>query len=89
MKFRFETDGKPLKEIAHHSICRQAAFRLDRPMNITTDDIFELVKGQWYLLDGDERYAVEGRWVTPQVEAIPEKPQHHRVHSVVVNLEDE
>ena len=89
MIYRFDTGNKPLKEIAHADICVGAAFRLDIPMNITPEDEFLLEDGVWYLLEGKERRQIQGRWCSPKIEAVPEKPQTHRVHPVVVNLEDE
>jgi hypothetical protein len=86
ISYHFDTEGKPLKEIAHKKICKQAAFRLDHELNITPQDEFVLDEGRWFLIENGERRALEGRWVTPKVKLLPEKKQGARVRSVVVNV---
>lgn len=77
MRFRFDTGGKLLTEIAHQDICEQASFRLDRPMECTTDDVFELLHGAWYrrtIMDGEPvLIPIEGRWVLPKIKTIPQR----------------
>jgi hypothetical protein len=90
--FRFDTGGKPLTDIAHPDICRGAAFRLDRPMTCSVDDLFEMDKGQWFkivFVDGERRrIPIDGRWVVPKVSLIPEKKQGTKTVRVAVGDEE-
>lgn len=91
MRFRFDTDGKPLTEIAHESICDRAAFRLDKPLECTIDDVFELRQGAWYKLawsgEGFDLLPLSGRWVLPRIKVIPQRPA--KKVSVMIQVDEE
>ena len=91
MRFRFDTGGKPLTEIAHEDICDRAAFRLDRPIECSIDDVFELMDGAWYKLVWHEgEYGlllIEGRWVLPKIKTIPQRPA--KKVSVMIQVDEE
>lgn len=63
MLVKFDTDGKPLKVISHPSICPNAAFELEHELYCTINDLFTLEKGQWYLLIGQKKIGLHGRWI--------------------------
>ena len=72
VEYRFDTGGKPLKEIYHPDICERAAFRLDMPLHCTINDVFVLRDGQWFM-GNPANILLEGRWTLPIAPAIAEK----------------
>ncbi len=67
MIFLLSAESGVLSDIRHSSICQQAGFILDKPMNIGEREVyFEMLNGQWYTIewtkDGRNLHPVEGRW---------------------------
>jgi len=66
MLCKLETHDGVLTVIRSPDICTNAEFKLDKPMVIGRDQLFELIKGQWMVvewIDGERvSNQINGRW---------------------------
>lgn len=64
MRFRFDTGGNPIQYIYSADLCKNATFKLDKPMVCTLEHEFELINGRWYfVVDEENLMLLDGRWV--------------------------
>ena len=61
-RFKLPKDVQHLHEINTEQVCTNAKYTFDFELLCESDDIFELVNGQWFLIRDGIHILIEGKW---------------------------